>query len=102
MFRCVVFGEVISPIVFTTDPTDVSFVLLYLITDPGVAHVNCAGSLLFNSVVSDSIGSGVVSVDCDCFCGYPISVRVVRRMVASLQLTKRAPSSALAAEAATW
>ena len=67
MFRCVVFGEVISPIVFTTDPTDVSFVLLYLITDPVVVHVNCAGSLLFNSVVSNSIGSGVVSVDCGCF-----------------------------------
>ena len=63
MVRGMVFGDVISAILFAGFPVDKKLALANTIADPVEAHVNCLGSLLFNCIVDNASGSAVVGLE---------------------------------------
>ncbi len=58
----VVFTLVISKILFTRVPFDIVCILGNLITHPKMSHFHQARSLLFDSVVRNAYGGGVVAM----------------------------------------
>ena len=69
MFWCMVFGEVIGPILFARNPFYCELVLVDLVAYPMIAHVYRSRSLLFDGVVGYTIGGRVIGVDKYLFLG---------------------------------
>jgi hypothetical protein len=59
----VVFTLVISKIFFTRVPFDIVRILGNLITHPKISHFHRARLLLFDSVVCNAYGGGIVAMD---------------------------------------
>jgi hypothetical protein len=96
-----VHGVVICEVAFSWCPINVKLVLLDSVTYPAnlmsIAHDHCCLMLSFAMphAVELSVCTGVGG------CGYPISSRVVHKMVAFLVFSNSAPISASKAEAKT-
>ena len=57
------FGEVISEVVGAFAPVDEKLSLGDTVADPIKTHIHCFGSTLFDGVVADAGGAGVVRLD---------------------------------------
>ena len=57
------FGEVVGQIVGTAAPVDKELALVDAVSDPVEAHVNGFGATLFDSVVCNAGGAGIVGLD---------------------------------------
>ena len=66
MFGAMVFGEVVAEVVFAGLPMDSKLALADAIADPVEAHVDGLGAALFDGVIEDARGTGIVDLDgCD-------------------------------------
>lgn len=92
---CMVLGEIITKIEIPWCPVNVELLLVWAISDPIEAHVHGTWFLLFNCVVDYTTCSWIV---CLYWCGQSRSCNDCHNMVASLPLTKSAPSLASAAD----
>jgi len=63
MRRGMMFGEVIGKIVFALGPVDEELALADAIADPVKAHVDGFGPALFDGVVGNAGGTGIVGID---------------------------------------
>ena len=61
--RAVVFCEIVSQICFSRGPIDLELALGNAVAEPVEAYVNGIGSILFDGVVEDTVGSAVVGSD---------------------------------------
>ena len=61
------FGEVVGLVVCTFAPVDNELALTNSVTHPIKSHVYCFGTALFDSVVDNSGGAGIVSLDVGCW-----------------------------------
>ena len=61
-----VFGEVISKVVFAFGPVDKEIALAYPVPDPVKMHVHGFGAALFDSVIGNAGSTCIVSVDMWC------------------------------------
>ena len=59
-------GVVVSEVLYAGFPVDVELVLVYTVTDPVESHIDGFGPSLFDGVVDDAGGAGVVDLD---WCG---------------------------------
>jgi hypothetical protein len=63
MFWGVVFGEVIGKVGFAGLPMDAEVPLADTVAYPIEAHVDSFGSALFDGIVDDAMGAGVIGLD---------------------------------------
>jgi hypothetical protein len=102
MFRGVVFREVIDKVGFAGLPMDAEVALADTVAYPIEAHVDCFRVALFDGIIDDAMGAGVIDLD-GCWQLRPIHFfeGVTRRGQASWALWKHAPTSASVAEERT-
>ena len=57
------FGKIVGFVGTALAPKDVELFLMHMITAPIKTHVNGFGSLLFNSVIGDTSGCAIISLN---------------------------------------
>jgi hypothetical protein len=62
-FWRVVFGEVIGKVGFAGLPMDAEVALADMVADPIETHVDCFRSALFDGIIDDAMGTGVIDLD---------------------------------------
>jgi hypothetical protein len=62
MSQRVVLSELISQVGSALLPMDTEVALADTVADPVKAHINCAGSVLFDGVIGDAVGHNIVSL----------------------------------------
>ena len=61
------FGEIIDEIVGAAAPVDQELALVYAVLDLVKAHVDSLGAALFDSVIGDAGGTGIVRLNGSCW-----------------------------------
>jgi hypothetical protein len=59
----VVLALIISKIFLSRVPSDVILILCNLVTNPKITHLHQTGALLFDRIICDANGSGIVAID---------------------------------------
>ena len=76
MIHWMCFGEEVSQVNFPRFPDNFEFLLVHLIAEPVIAHVNCFYPFDLQSVLSDAHSAFIVAKISVSNCGYPRSMAV--------------------------
>ena len=73
----VMFSKVVSKVILTRVPINTKLALFRTVTEPVEAQVNGLGSLLFHSIVDNTIGGIVVSLEWGGWLGEPHGLQTI-------------------------
>jgi hypothetical protein len=97
----VVFAFVVSQVLLTWVPPDIIHILCNFITNPKIYHFHQMRSLSFDSVICNTNGSHVITMNLFFGLRMPRFFKGHGKTIPSFQLRKRAPNLALAADSTT-